>query len=209
MWRNCPTSVRALMLGTIALLALCACGKNDSTPPSIKLLAATGGHVVFSATWTHCSDHSPNPDDGGTWIVTGTSFSAEENDYTSVGGVCNAGQTHKWSATFSMAAGADEALSGWTDETVLTTAPQRLNGQGTLDDPPSATLVTVTTLTSDGGTNAPSVGAALELFMFMDDTLPNARVYLDAGTPSPACAPHSGETTDGSCLDINNYLVKL
>lgn len=198
---------RALLIAVGVLLALSACRKTVDT--SVDVLSASGNRKSMDGTWFVCHDHSPNPDDGKILLVVGNAMTESVVDFTSTGGTCLTDQTLRWSASFLLTWVGDYTLAGWSDGSSVVSAPARLDGTGSLIDPPQVSLLDADTGASNGGQGAPAVGTILEQAWMIDDTGTPARLYHDTNLPSPACDPLSTTSAEGGCLSATDFLTQV
>jgi hypothetical protein len=181
--------------GTFTFLADIAFDENATLPAtggSISITTVTGAKHVLNGTYTTgCHD------DGGDFVdevvvFSGTTWSYTQTQYTDA--ACTTGGT-PGSATATVSASADSAITGWRDGSGPATAPTAADNVTVITDTEAFTQLRLT-ITDVGGffVGAITVGEAENFFYIVDDTGAKPILYrddsndtggLDGGTADP------------------------
>ena len=179
-------------------------GSACAPPRNVMLQSASGTLRPAEGTWTQCypaGTHGASTDRSESYVFAGMTLTVSTVDYPSTNGSCTEPGTAvpQSSGSGTLTAAGTKTMSGWSDGTILTQAPARLDMAGNLPDAPTASKLVFTG--TFGGTPATA-----NLALFVDDTGPLWLLYRDHGDPAVPCAPDAEGYE--SCLHALDFMIK-
>lgn len=174
-----------ILLGAALVLGLAACDTSDDDDDDdgggggseIQVINITGDSVSVEGTWFGCSDDD-GTDYGTQYVFAGLAVTITTTTYSSTELTCDAGDTPEEDFDVDAEAVGDEELTGgWTNGAEIVDAPDALDGETTITDPPTATIIELTSGGEVGG----------RLVLLMDDTGETPILFRGHDAPSPDC----------------------